>query len=419
MNHVQKTSPRKPRIPTGIWVLGFVSLLMDVATGIVNSTLPLYLMSTIGAGALAVGLVEGLARSVATVLKLFSGGLSDYLGHRKGLAVIGYGLGAISKPLLAMAPGLGMVLFAHLTDRIGKGIRGAPRDALIADLAPESIRGSAYGLRQSLDMVGAFTGPLLAIVLMMLWANDYQAVFWFTCVPAILAVLLLAVGIREPEHPAIPQTRINPFKRNNLKQLNRAYWGVVAIAAAFTLARFSEAFLLLRAGTGGLPVAWLPLMLVAVNLAFSLSAFPFGKLADRLSHTSLLVSGMCLLVVSHLILAISVHWLALGLGAVLWGLHLGMTQGLMATMVAKHAPPALRGTAFGFFNLTTGMVMLPASLIAGLLWTQVSPAATFYAGAVFCLCAIIGIALLRPATSSEKELDHHRSDPASSSRQET
>lgn len=384
-----------PRIPTGIWILGLVSLFMDIATGIVNSVLPLFLVATVGAGAMAVGLVEGSARAIATVLKLFSGALSDYLGHRKGLAIIGYGLGAVSKPLLAIAPGLGTVLLAHLTDRIGKGIRGAPRDALIADLAPDAIRGAAYGLRQSLDMAGAFIGPLLAVVLMALWANDYQAIFWFTCVPAGLAVLLLTVGIREPSRPSTTRRR-NPLNRANLKQLNQPYRGIVLIGALVTLARFSEAFLLLRADNGSLPLAWLPLMLVVVNLAFSLSAYPLGRLADRLSHRSLLVAGMCLLMASHLVLAISNHWLTLLLGALLWGLHLGTTQGLLSAMIAACVPADLRGTGFGFYNLITGVVMFPASLIAGLLWTLVSPAATFYGGAVFCLCAMVSIALWSP-----------------------
>lgn len=391
------TSPDSHRIPTGIWVLGFVSLFMDIATGIVNSVLPLFLVATVGAGAMGVGVVEGSARAIATVLKLFSGALSDYLGHRKWLAVIGYGLGAVSKPLLAMAPGLAMVLVAHLTDRVGKGIRGAPRDALVADLAPGAIRGAAYGLRQSLDTIGAFTGPLLAIGLMLLWANDYHAIFWFTCLPAGLAVLLLVVGVREPSSPPEAKRRVNPLNRASLKRLERSYWGVVVIGGFFTLARFSEAFLLLRAETGSVPVAWLPLMLVGVNLAFSLSAYPLGKLSDRLSHRALLMTGVLLLMAAHLVLATSAHWLALALGAVLWGLHLGTTQGLMSAMVANAVPADLRGTAFGFFNLVTGLALLPASLVAGVLWTLYTPSATFLGGVLFCLFTLGSIALLTPA----------------------
>ena len=377
----------KSQLPTGIWILGFVSLLMDISSEIIHSLLPIYLVSVLGASALMVGLIEGAAEATAPIIKVFSGALSDYLGKRKGLAVIGYGLGALTKPVFALAPGLGWILAARLTDRVGKGIRGAPRDALVADLAPPEIRGAAYGLRQSLDTVGAFLGPLLAIGLMLLWQNDYQAVFWVAVIPAALAVLLLVVGIREPEKP-ITERRTNPISRASLKQLSRAYWAVVAIGAVFTLARFSEAFLLLRAEDGGLDVAWLPVVLVVMNIAYSLSAYPFGKLSDRMDHRQLLIMGLVVLFVADLVLALGNHWLWTLVGSVIWGLHMGMTQGLLATMVAHTAPKALRGTAFGFFNLVGGVALFLASAVAGLLWTWAGPALTFYAGAAFCLLTI-------------------------------
>lgn len=384
----------KKQLPTGIWILGFVSLLMDVSSEIIHSLLPIYLVSVLGASALLVGLIEGAAEATAQIVKIFSGALSDYLGKRKGLAVLGYGLGALTKPVFALATGIGWIIAARLTDRVGKGIRGAPRDALVADLAPASLRGAAYGLRQSLDTVGAFLGPLLAIGLMLLWDNDYQAVFWVAVIPAFLGVALLVVGIREPEAP-ITERRTNPISRESLRQLNRAYWMVVVIGALFTLARFSEAFLLLRAEDEGLEVALLPLVLVVMNFAFALCAYPFGKLSDHMDRRQLLIMGLLVLIVADLILAVASHWLWTLVGVAIWGVHMGMTQGLLATMVADTAPKALRGTAFGFFNLVSGISLFLASVTAGMLWTWGGPALPFFVGAIICVLTIVLIAFHR------------------------
>ena len=386
----QSTSTLR-QIPRGIWVLGFVSLLMDISSEMVHSLLPLFMVTTLGASALLVGVVEGLAESTALVVKVFSGTLSDYLGRRKGLAVLGYGLGALTKPLFAIAPTMGIVLTARLLDRVGKGIRGAPRDALVADIAPAHLRGAAFGLRQSLDTVGAFTGPLLAVGLMLLWANDFRAVFWVAVVPGMLAVLLLLFGLQEP--PALPGTqRSNPITRQNLRSLSPAYWWVVGIGAVFTLARFSEAFLVLRAQQGGIPLALVPLVMVAMNLVYAASAYPFGKLSDRMGHTKLLALGLLVLVAADLVLAYSSHWGVVLAGVALWGVHMGITQGLLATMVADTAPPALRGTAYGFFNLASGLALLVASVLAGLLWDRLGAPATFYAGAGLCGLALLALA---------------------------
>lgn len=279
------------QIPAGVWVLGFVSLLMDISSEMIHSLLPLFMVTTLGASALTVGLIEGLAESTALIVKVFSGVLSDYLGKRKGLAVFGYALGALSKPLFAIAPTIGIVLTARLLDRVGKGVRGAPRDALVADIAPLHLRGAAFGLRQSLDTVGAFLGPLLAVGLMLLWANDFRAVFWLAIIPGLMAVTLLFFGLREPEHHQV-EKRTNPIRRENLKRLGGSYWWVVGIGAVFTLARFSEAFLVLRAQQGGVPIALVPLIMVAMNLIYVLSAYPFGKLSDRMSHSKLLALGL-------------------------------------------------------------------------------------------------------------------------------
>jgi MFS family permease len=363
---------------------------MDISSEMIHSLLPMFMVTTLGASVFAVGLIEGLAESTALIVKVFSGTLSDYLGKRKGLAVFGYALGALTKPLFAMAPTIGIVLFARLADRVGKGIRGAPRDALVADITPPQLRGAAFGLRQSLDTVGAFLGPLLAVVLMLLWANDFRAVFWVAVIPGLMAVALLFFGIREPEHHEGGK-RSNPIRKENLKRLGAPYWWVVGIGAVFTLARFSEAFLVLRAQQGGIPIALVPLVMVAMNLIYAASAYPFGKLSDRISHTKLLALGLVVLIASDLVLATNDHWGVVIAGVALWGVHMGITQGLLATMVADTAPADLRGTAYGFFNLMSGIAMLVASGVAGLLWDRLGASFTFYAGAAFCVVALAGL----------------------------
>ncbi|TKB86395.1 MAG: MFS transporter [Nitrospira sp.] len=377
------------RMPTGIWVLGVVSLLMDISSEMIHSLLPLFMVTTLGAGTIAVGIVEGLAESLALVVKVFSGTLSDYLGRRKGLALCGYALGALTKPLFAIAPDIGTLLTARLLDRVGKGVRGAPRDALVADIAPAHLRGAAFGLRQSLDTVGAFLGPLLAVGLMLLWADDFRAVFWVAVVPGMMAVALLLFGIQEPESRQTTK-RANPITRDNFARLGSGYWWVVGIGTLFTLARFSEAFLVLRAQQGGIPIAFIPLVMVAMNVVYASSAYPFGKLSDRMNHQTLLTLGLLLLVAADLVLAMNDHWSVILAGVALWGIHMGMTQGLLATMVADVAPTDLRGTAYGCFNLACGLAMLIASLLAGFLWDRLGAAFTFYAGACFAVLAIIG-----------------------------
>lgn len=379
------------QIPAAVWALGFVSMLMDISSEMIHSLLPLFMVTTLGASALTVGLIEGLAESTALIVKVFSGVLSDYLGKRKALALFGYTLGALTKPLFAIAPTTGIVLTARLLDRIGKGVRGAPRDALVADVTPPAIRGAAFGLRQSLDTVGAFLGPLLGAGLMLLWANDFRAVFWFAVIPGLMAVALLWLGVREPAHLE-GSKRSNPIRRENLKRLGKDYWWVVGIGAIFTLARFSEAFLVLRAQQSGMPLALVPLVMVAMNAVYAASAYPFGKLADRMSHARLLALGLAVLIAADLVLASSTHWGAVLAGVALWGVHMGMTQSLLATMVADTVPADLRGTAYGFFNLMSGIAMLVASVLAGILWDRLGAAFTFHTGAVFCVIALAGLA---------------------------
>jgi len=392
---VSKSAQTLRHIPPGIWALGFVSMLMDISSEMIHSLLPVFMVTTLGISVFAVGLIEGAAEATALIVKVFSGVVSDYWGKRKPLAVLGYGLGALSKPLFALASTAGLVLTARLIDRVGKGIRGAPRDALVADITPPEVRGAAFGLRQSLDTVGAFVGPLLAMGLMLLWANDFRAVFWVATIPAFLCVVLLIWGVREPERPA-GAIRTNPISRINLQRLSSDYWWVVGIGAVFTLARFSEAFLVLRAQQGGLGLAWTPLVLIGMNLIYATCAYPFGKLADRVRHTTLLAWGLVLLIAADALLAYSNQWAWVWAGISLWGLHMAMTQGLLATMVAATAPENLRGTAFGFFNLMSGLAMLVASALAGWLWDQFGASFTFVAGTVFSVLAL-GLLLVRPS----------------------
>jgi MFS family permease len=380
------------KIPKSIWMLGFVSMLMDISSEMIHSLLPLFMVSSLGMSVLAVGLIDGIAESTTLIVKVFSGALSDKLGKRKTLAVIGYGMSALTKPLFAIAQGSGMLLSARLLDRIGKGIRGAPRDALIADITPAHMRGAAFGLRQSLDTVGAVAGPLLACGLMLLWANDFRRVFWLAVIPGLAALALLLLGVQEPKSNYIPKPR-NPISRENLRRLGGDYWYVVVLGGVFTLARFSEAFLLLRGQQLEISLAYIPMVMVAMNIVYAASAYPFGKLSDRTSPFLMFALGLVVLIISDLVLALSKDKLGLFVGVGLWGVHMGMTQGLMASLIATTAPADLRGTAYGMFNLVCGVALLLASLIAGALWQEFGASATFFAGATFAGISLLGLFL--------------------------
>ncbi len=398
-----KSSSVRRRIPAGVWALGFVSMLMDISSEMIHALLPVYMVTVLGTSALAVGIIEGIAEATASITKVFSGALSDWFGKRKFLAALGYGLAAFTKPIFPLAASLDWLVAARFIDRVGKGIRGAPRDALVADIAPPELRGASFGLRQSLDTVGAFVGPLLAIGLMWLTADHFQAVFWIAVVPAFLSVGVLLVAVREPERPnALRKVRM-PLHRDELRRLSPAFWWVVAVAAVFTLARFSEAFLILRAQSIGLPLALVPIVLVLMSLAYSLSAYPIGILSDRMNRVTILILGMVLLILADLALAFAPSFVGIGIGVVLWGLHMGFTQGLFATLVADSAPAELRGTAFGMFNLVTGLAVLAASVIAGALWDAIGPQGTFLAGAAFAVLTVAGLVSVRGPL---KALDH-------------
>jgi MFS family permease len=377
-------------MPRGVWALGIVSLFMDISSEMIHGLLPVFLVTVLGASTGMVGLIEGVGEATASISKLFSGWLSDKLGKRKALTVIGYGLAALSKPLFALATTPSYVLVARLSDRIGKGIRGAPRDALIGDLVAPGLRGAAYGLRQSLDTAGAFAGPLAAIALMAALHDNFRAIFWIALVPALISVLVLIIGVREPTAKAIAKEA--PIRFSDLKTIGRTYWMVVGVGTILTLARFSEAFLILRAQNAGLSLALAPLVLVVMNFVYALAAYPLGALSDRIDRKKMLGLGFATLIAADLVLAFAPNLLVVMGGIALWGLHMGMTQGLLSALVADQAPKNLRATAFGVFNFASGVALLLASLTAGLLWEVFGPSATFVAGAGFTalgLCALL------------------------------
>lgn len=382
-----RTGAERSGIPRTIWALGFVSLFMDLSSEMVHSLLPVFMVTTLGASALTVGVIEGVAESTAMLIKVFSGAISDFMGRRKGLLLLGYGVAALSKPLFPLAHSVEVVFTARFLDRIGKGIRGAPRDALVADMSPPPIRGACFGLRQSMDTVGAVLGPAMAIVLM-LWLADIQLVLWFAVIPAIVAVALIFVGVKEPTPVSRERTFRSPIHWRVLPGFSRGYWWVVVIGGVFTLARFSEAFLVLRAQQTGLSVAWVPLVMVVMAIFYALSAYPAGWLSDRISRTKLLCMGMGLLILADLVLAGSGSIITMMLGVALWGLHMGFSQGILASLVADTAPMDLKGTAFGIFNLVSGVCMLIASVLAGAIWQGMGSVNTFLAGALLAATAL-------------------------------
>jgi MFS family permease len=391
MSSPAPAAPR-PAIPRSIWALGLVSLFTDMGSEMVHSLLPL-LLTGLGATALTIGLIEGAAEALVLVTKVFSGYLSDAWGRRKPLVLLGYGLAMLSKPLFPLAGSVATVAAARMIDRFGKGIRGAPRDAMVGDLAPASIRGACFGLRQSLDTVGAVLGPLLAVALLWGFADDLRLVLWVAVVPGIVAVLLL-LKVPEPADVAGRRARL-PITRAGLARLGAPFWRLALLGVLLALARFSEAFLVLRASDLRLPLTLVPLVLVVMSVVYALTAYPVGRLSDRMSRWTLLAAGMAVLALADTTLALAGGYPLLFAGIALWGLHMGLTQGLLATLIADVAPAAHRGTAFGLFNLLSGAGLLAASVLAGWLWDRHGAAAAFWAGAGLAVLAAACVLLLR------------------------
>ena len=396
MGQTEQNVSGQGRIPKGIWILGLVSLLMDTSSEMIHALLPIFLAGTLGASVATIGLIEGVAEATASVTKVFSGAFSDWIGKRKALAALGYGLAALTKPLFAIGPTVGWIAGARFLDRVGKGIRGAPRDALVADLSPPELQGASFGLRQSLDTVGAFLGPLLAVLLMILTADRFRLVFWIAAIPAVLSFLLIFIAVREPREQGDSAHR-KPLHFSSIWRLGMPFWTVTSVGAVFSLARFSEAFLILRSEHVGLSIALVPMVLVAMNLAYAASAYPAGVLSDRFGRLGLLATGLLLLLAADLVLAGAGSVPALALGVVLWGFHMGCTQGIFSALVADTAPERLRGTAFGVYNLVSGLALLAASVVAGVLWDAEGPSVTFLAGATLSVICLAGLFPLRTA----------------------
>ncbi|MBI3401249.1 MAG: MFS transporter [Acidobacteria bacterium] len=399
MDSLPADSPRSPgaapaawrALPAGIWVLGFGSLFMDVSSELIHSLLPVFMVTTLGASMVTVGMIEGAAEATAAIMKVFSGALSDHLGKRKHVMVLGYALAAFTKPIFPLARSVGWVFVARFVDRIGKGIRGAPRDALVADFTPPQVRGAAYGLRQALDSAGALTGPLLAVGLMIWFANDIRTVMWIAVAPAFIAVALLLVYVREPERANADGAATTLLTIADARRLPLRYWLVVLLGGVLTLARFSEAFLVLRAQNVGLALSYIPLVMIVMNLLYAGAAYPAGAAADRVSPRTLLFLGLVLLMAADVALAFATSPPIVFAGAAMWGLHMAFTQGLLSKLVADIAPAELLGTGFGIFNLVSGVALLLASVIAGSLWSAFGAASTFLAGAVFAAAAAVGL----------------------------
>jgi MFS family permease len=379
------------QIPRSVWVLGLVSLFMDLSSEMIHALLPLYLVTVLGASMIEVGIIEGIAEAAAMIVKIFSGVLSDWLGRRKLLAAVGYGLAAFTKPVFPLAASLLWIVAARFVDRIGKGIRGAPRDALIADVTPSGLRGAAFGLRQTLDTVGAFLGPLAAIALMWLSADQFRVVFWIAVIPAMVSFALIVFLVEEPARPPKPGKPAAKVQMADCWRLPAVFWLVVAIATVLTVARFSEAFLVLKAQNVGIPITFVPAVMVLMSAVYALTAYPAGAISDRIGRRGVLIAGTATLIVADLVLAFAGRIVLVLVGVALWGLHMGLTQGLLSAMVADTAPAELRGTAFGLFNLAGGIAVLLASIGAGALWDGYGPAATFMAGALVSAVGLAGL----------------------------
>jgi MFS family permease len=364
-------------------MLGLVSLLMGASSYMIISILPVFLVTVLGATVTSVGWIEGIAEATNSVAKIFSGTLSDRLGRRKSLVVLGYALAAFVKPVFAVAGDVATILFARFADRLGKGLRDAPRDALIADELPVRTRGAGYGLRIALFTIGCVCGPLLASLILFASGDDFRLVFWIAVIPALLSVAVLVFGVAEVRQDNGDLT----FALRDLRRMPALLWGTIAVATMLALARFSQAFLLLKAKQVGVDAAMVPLFMTLMGLVYGIAAFPCGALADRIDRRVQIRVGIGVLFGCYLVLATATDPWQAALGAALWGLQMGIIEGLMAAAISDAAPANLRGTAFGLYYFCTGLASLAASVAAGILWAQGGPALTFTIGAAVAVLA--------------------------------
>ncbi|MGZ5223912.1 MAG: MFS transporter [Burkholderiales bacterium] len=385
--------PVSQPLPRNVVALGLVSLFLGVSSQMTHSLLPVFLVTVLGTSVASVGIIEGIAEATNSLAKVLSGALSDWLGRRKPIVVLGYGLAALSKPLFPLAGDAATVLVARFIDRTGKGIRDAPRDALLADQLPSNARGSGFGLRLTLFTIGSVVGPLAATSVMVGSGGDFRLVFWLAVIPAFLSVAVLILAVKEPANARdIAKQR---FSLRDLGRLPALFWWIVAITAMLELARFSQAFLLLKAKEVGVEAALIPIFLMLMGAVYGLTAYPCGILADRVNRRLQLGIGAVILLTGHLVLATAdTIWMA-AIGASLWGFQMGVTQGLVAAIVADAAPERLRGTAFGIYYLVDGVVSLLASSGAGVLWMTGGSGLTFSVGAALA-AAVLLMLVIKP-----------------------
>jgi len=382
------------RLSPNIALLGLVSLLTATSSAMVYGLLPVFLVKVLGASIGIVGVMEGLAEASNSAMRLLSGITSDWIGRRKPVVAFGYLLSAANKLVFPMAESVSIVFVARLVDRFGKGVRDAPRDALISDLTPSHIRGSGFGLRTALYTMGFVLGPLAAIGLMVASGDNFRLVFAIAVAPAFAAVGILLFAIGEDPAQSSREARFR-IRLSHLSRLPAAFWWSISVASLLSLARYSPAFLVLKASDVGIDPAFVPLILVFTHTVFSAAAYPFGALADRVDHRLQLALAVAVLLAADLVLAAGGTMVTAFLGASLWGLQMGVSEGLLSASVANAAPDDLRGTAFGIYQLAFGLAAFGASGTAGALWSIGGPPLAF--GVSACVAAgVVPVLAFRP-----------------------
>jgi len=396
-SRIKRFFSRYKNLSGNVFALSLVSLLNDTSSDIIYPLLPAFLALTLGASPFAIGLIEGFAESVAAFLKLFSGYLSDKFDSRKLPVFLGYSLASIARPLLAFVGSWQQVLFVRVTDRVGKGIRGAPRDAIIAASVPEGKRGLAFGFNRAADHLGAVIGPIVAFLLLSYYAADtssptareYQQVFLYASVPVVIGLFVIVFFVKETkQNKPEEEISVTPIKLS-LKEFDGNFKRFLIVVAIFTLSNSTDAFLLLRAEQTGIAPAVLPLLWMALHLSKVFSSLIFGDLSDKVGRKTLIFSGWILYALVYAGFAfVNAPWQTWAL-FLIYGVFFGMTEGVEKALVADLVPKEKRGTAYGFYNLAFSITVFPASIIFGAIWTTFGAETAFLTSAVISICAAV------------------------------
>ena len=385
-----------------VFIAGLVSFFMDVSSEMIYPLVPLFLSNVLGVNKSIIGLIEGIAESTASLLKVFSGWFSDRIGNRKWLMAAGYSISTLSRPIVSLATGWQHILGSRFMDRFGKGIRTAPRDAIIAESSEKTHLGRAFGLHRSMDTMGAVVGPALAFLLLGLFSNNYRMVFWLSIIPGTIAVLLIIFFITEKKKVSLPHS---DRPKLTLKHFDWRFKFFVVIAAVFAIGNSSDVFLILRAQQVGVPIVMIPVVYLLFNLVYSLSSIPAGIAADRFGKKRVILLGFILFAILYYGFAIAKDTTAIWVLFGFYGLFMGLTEGIQKAFLATIIPPDFKATAFGVYNSAVGIAMFPASLIGGWLWDHVSPSATFYFGSITAgLSAILFIVFITVVRRNSYEL---------------